>query len=135
MLRTYAGSCHCGAVRFEADLDLAAGTMKCNCSICARLRLWTARAAPEAVRLLGGAEALVDYRGRNPVAHHPFCRICGVHPFQHVETPNMTGAPYLNVSLACLDGVDPDELLAAPLVLCDGRNDAWDRPPAEARHL
>ena len=79
MRKTYTGSCHCGAVRFEADLDLSAGTVKCNCTFARKLRLWSVRAAPEAFRLIDGEAELTDYRGSNPVAHHLFCRHCGVH--------------------------------------------------------
>jgi hypothetical protein len=133
--RTYEGGCHCGAIRFEADLDLAAGTVKCNCSICTRLRTWSVTAAPEAFRLLAGEPELVDYVGGNRVAHHLFCRTCGVHPFERIDMPNMSGAPYLNVSVLCLDGIDFDELAAAPIAYVDGLHDAWERRPADVRHL
>jgi hypothetical protein len=135
MLKTYSGSCHCGEVRFEADIDIAAGTTKCNCSICSRMRLWSAPVRPDEFRLLAGEAELVDFRGRNPVAHHLFCRRCGIHPFEWVDVPNMTGSKYYNINVACLDGLDIDELMAAPVVFCDGANDDWGSPPAETRHL
>jgi hypothetical protein len=135
MLKTYTGSCHCGAVCIEADLDVSAGTYKCNCTICTKARLWAVSVAPESFRLIGGEGDLTDYRGKNPVAHHFFCRHCGVRPFQRVDTPNMSGHVYYNINLACLDGIDIDELMAAPVAYFDGLNDAWDARPAEVRHL
>jgi len=135
MLKRYSGSCHCGAVRFEADVDISAGTGKCNCTMCAKTRLWSVDAKPDAFRLLAGGADLTDYRGKNPVAHHPFCRRCGVRAFQRVEMPNMSGSEYYNVNLACLDGVDIDELMAAPVTYYDGLNDDWDKTPAETRGL
>ena len=134
MRKTYRGGCHCGAVRFEADLDISAGTVKCNCSICAMARLWSAKAQPDDLRLLGGKEELTDYGFNAHIAHHCFCRRCGIRPFQWVDIP-ATGSRYYNVNLACLEGIDIDELMAAPVTHEDGRNDRWEATPAEIRHL
>ncbi|HEV7307619.1 GFA family protein [Ensifer sp.] len=135
MLRIYKGSCHCGAVRIEADLDISAGTEKCNCTICVKMRLWSVAIRPEAFRLVAGEEVLADYRGRNAVAHHYFCSQCGVRPFERIDAPNMTNHTYYNINVACLDGVDIDELMAAPVTYCDGLNDNWGEAPDEVRHL
>jgi hypothetical protein len=61
-LKTYSGSCHCGAVRFQADIDLNQGTNKCNCSICTKARAWFVFVKLDRFRLLAGAEAQAEYR-------------------------------------------------------------------------
>ena len=68
---------------------------------------------------------LADYQGRTKVARHVFCRNCGIRPYEWIDTPNMSGHKYFTINLACLDGVDIDELMGAPVSYPDGLNDAW----------
>ena len=92
MLKTHHGSCHCGAVKFEADIDLEAGTGKCNCSICTKKRGWNAQIKPEAFRLLTDPAALSDYQFGSNSAHHVFCKACGVSAFGHGYVEEIGGA-------------------------------------------
>jgi hypothetical protein len=133
MPATYHGSCHCGAVTFEADLDLTQPTFRCNCTICRRTRFWAAVARPEAFRLLSGEGELAEYRfggGRN---QHFFCRRCGVRPFgRGNDTPI---GPMIGVNVGCLDELTDERLSALTIVRVDNLHDRPDRPPAFADHL
>ena len=132
--KTYKGSCHCGAVRYEVDLDLATGTSKCNCSICWKRRLWGALVKPDAFRLLSPEADLADYQFATKSGHHRFCKTCGIASFGHGYVEEIGGA-YYSVNLACLDDLDPAELTRAPVKYVDGRHDNWFSEPAEKRHL
>lgn len=133
MLKTYQGSCHCGAVRFETDLYLSQPSFRCNCSVCRRTRFWPAIAKPEGWRLLAGEGELTEYLFNTKKNQHFFCRHCGVRTFG-VGNDTPIGK-MIGVNIGCLDEVTEEELSKIPIVYVDGMHDKWDSVPDCIAHL
>ncbi|TGM95498.1 GFA family protein [Leptospira dzoumogneensis] len=133
-LKKYTGSCHCGAVRYEADLDLSAGTGRCNCSFCRKVRNWSIIVKPEAFRLLNGENSLSFYEFNTKSSKHHFCKNCGVRTFSKGYIEEIGGA-FISVAISTLDNADLNELIEAPVWYADGLNNNWHSQPAEIRYL
>lgn len=133
--KKYRGSCHCGRVTFEAEVDLAEGTGKCNCTSCWKKRWWSVRCKPEQFRAITGQEELSGYVAGAETGHGGFCKHCGVATYGWVAAAEWNEGAYVSISVASLDDLDPAELAAAPVQYMDGRNDSWWTAPAETRHL
>lgn len=134
MKKTYKGSCHCGAVRFEADIDFAAGTAVRNCTFCTKARAWKAFVKPASFRLVAGSEKAKGYHkhAQAPLKYH--CEECRVRTHE-LGNADYMGGDFVGVFLATLDDVKPKELAAALVRYSDGRNNNWQNPPAETRYL
>lgn len=133
MKQTYTGGCHCGAVRYEADLDLSQGTVRCNCSICSKGRTWLAASDGENFRLLKGADALSQYNFNASRIDHLFCKHCGIKSFARSASPN--GKQGVAIIVSCLDNISDADLAALPVIYVDGRHDDFKAAPKETRHL
>ena len=136
MKLTYKGSCHCGNIRYEADVDLDAGTGKCNCSICWKRRYWGAIVKPDGFRLQCDEANIADYQFGSNSVHHRFCKTCGIQVFSkgYLEMEPFNGWFYA-LNLATLDDASDVELAMVPIEYENGIEDDYDRAPPVTAYL
>lgn len=106
-MTSYHGSCQCGAVSYDVDLDLGS-TITCNCSRCQRMGFVLSFTPADKFRLLGGDDELTEYRFGSRTIQHLFCRTCGVESFARGSMPD--GSAVIAVNVNCLEGVEPRQL-------------------------
>lgn len=110
------GGCHCGAVRFEADLaGPPVPALDCNCSICSMTGFLHIIVRHDKFELLSGREALVSYCFGTGAAEHLFCGRCGVKSFY--KPRSHPGSWSINAN--CVDGS-----VELEIETFDGRN--WE---------
>ena len=125
-MRAHTGGCHCGTVRFEAELPEKVEAQSCNCSMCEKLGFIHIIVPQSRFRITAGEEAITTYTFNTGVAKHTFCSVCGVKAFYGPRS-NPDG---WSVNARCLD--DPDRL-DIRIEAFDGRN--WEAHAASLAHL
>ncbi len=100
------GGCHCGVVRFEAEVEQAPELLDCNCSICIRTGYLHLIVPHADFTLLSGEDTLGSYQFGSKQADHLFCQNCGVKSFYQPRShPDCW-----SINFNCLDrdhGLDP----------------------------
>jgi hypothetical protein len=117
MLETREGGCHCGRVRFRAQVDLDL-LSQCSCSICTKKGILHLPVFPADFDLLRGKDALTVYTFGTGVAQHTFCAHCGMHAFYVPRSQPDT----ISVNARCLDDIDSTAF--KPTRSFDGRH--WE---------
>jgi hypothetical protein len=125
-MREVQGGCHCGKVRFRAEINQPAQVHRCNCSICAACGYLHLIVPQARFELLTPPEALSEYRFNTGIARHLFCAHCGIKSF-YVPRSNPQGYS-LNVNC-----IDERAELALEITDFDGQN--WEAHAASLQHL
>jgi len=115
MMEIKKGTCHCGAVEFQVELDGGLQDLKrCNCSLCRRKGAITAGVPIERLKVIRGADKLTLYQWNTKTAKHYFCSVCGIYT-HHQRRSNPIEFGF---NVACIESVNPFEL--GDITLVDG---------------
>ncbi len=106
------GGCHCGKVRYEAELDLSQPVIECNCSICEGKGLLLSFVPESQIQVISGKELLTEYRFNKEKIAHLFCKICGTEVFGTGNDPE--GHATYAVNVRTLDDIDLSALNRMP---------------------
>lgn len=115
--KSIAGGCHCGAVRFHAEIPGNVTLLACNCSICSQTGFLHLIVPHAEFTLDSGSDSLTSYRFGTKTAEHLFCSRCGIKSFYQPRShPDAW-----SVNWNC---VDEGHGLSTEVIPFDGRN--WE---------
>jgi hypothetical protein len=103
----FAGSCHCGNLRFTfdwPDFEPVIPVRACGCDLCSKHKaVWTSHPEGRFSLAVGDEDQLGLYRFGTKTADFHVCRACGVMP---IATCHIASTRYAVVNVHTFDGVD-----------------------------
>ena len=114
------GSCSCGTITYEVDIDLAKEVTRCNCSYCTKLGTTGSIVKPAALVNVKGEDKATVF-GKSEAGRRFFCPSCGVHVFGRGFL-DFLGGDYVSINVNTIEGIEPRELQVGYF---DGRHDNW----------
>jgi len=120
---TLNGACHCGAVKFVAELPQGlASARRCTCSMCRMRGAVAVTGTVHGFRVTQGEDQLATYRFNTRTAEHHFCTQCGIYTHhKRRSNPNELG-----INVACIEGVSPFDF--REVAVYDGERHPADNP-------
>ncbi len=119
------GGCHCGLVRFEAEVpEGAVDILDCNCSMCSMTGYLHLIVPETKFRLIDGQRETTTYRFGSGKARHIFCAQCGIKSFYRPRS-HPDG---ISINLRC---VDEGHGLDVRIVPFEGRD--WEKGKASLK--
>ena len=120
----WAGSCHCGAVRFQVEAEITELT-SCDCSLCVKKNAVMAKVHESALNITVGEEHLSLYRWNTGVVLYYVSGSSGIYTFHRKRA-----APdHFGINVFCLDGFDPSTIpVRATEGVCMSLEDPDARP-------
>lgn len=100
---TQQGGCHCGAVRYQVEIDPEAEALSCNCSMCGRAGTLLQFVPETKFKLEQGEANLTDYQFNKHHIHHVFCKTCGIKPFARGTGQH---GPMVAINMRTLDDIN-----------------------------
>lgn len=106
-MKTYTGGCHCGAVRYEVEME-PQSALVCNCSHCHKAGLSLTFLPASHFKLLQGEDAQTEYRFNKKTIAHLFCKTCGIQSFARAKSPE--GVDTIALNLRTVDNLNLDSI-------------------------
>jgi hypothetical protein len=122
--KLFHGSCHCGKIKFQANIDLTQETIKCNCTFCRKNSYWGIKVKNEDFEILEGQDYFSKTSSDPNIGEYIFCKHCSNMPFGITKKTEWTeeGA---SIKISSLDDISTTELAALRITYYNGRDDSF----------